>query len=46
MGLYVDDFIYFSSSNEVEEKFQRILFRLINIDFMGTVKWLLGTHFS
>ena len=46
MGLYVDDFIYFSSSNAVEEKFQRILSRLINVDFMGTVEWFLGTHFS
>ena len=46
MGLYVDDFIYFSSSNEVEEKFQHILSRLINVDVMGTVEWFLGTHFS
>ena len=46
MGLYVDDFIYFSSSNKVEEKFQRILSRLINVDFVRTIKWFLGTHFS
>jgi hypothetical protein len=46
MGLYVDDFIYFSNNTAVEEKFERILSRLINVDFMGTVEWFLGTHFS
>ena len=46
MGLYLDDFIYFSSSNKVEEKFQRILSFLIKVDFMRTVEWFLGTDFS
>ena len=41
MGLYVDDFIYFSNNAAVEEKFQRILSQLINVDFMGTVEWFL-----
>jgi hypothetical protein len=46
MGLYVDDFIYFSISNKVDEKFQHILSRLINVYFTGTVKWFLGMYFS
>ena len=44
MELCVDDFIYSSSSNKVEEKFQSILSCLINVDFMRTVEWFLGTH--
>ena len=46
MGLYVDDFVFFSPDGAVEEKFQRILSRLVKVDFMGTVEWFLGTHFS
>ena len=45
VGLYVDDFVYFSSADEVEAKFQRILGRLLPVDFMGDVEWFLGTHF-
>ena len=46
LGLYVDDFIYFSCDDEVEARFQRILSRLIKVEFMGVVEWFLGTHFS
>ncbi len=46
LGLYVDDFVFFPNSTDVENKFQRILSQLINVEFMGTVEWFLGTHFS
>jgi hypothetical protein len=46
LGLYVDDFVYFSSDPAVEEKFQRILKQMITVHFMGMVEWFLGTHFQ
>ncbi|KAL7547756.1 hypothetical protein ACHAWF_011034 [Thalassiosira exigua] len=46
MGLYVDDFVYFSSSDETEKKFERLLAQHIMVDFMGTVEWFLGIHFQ
>jgi len=44
--LYVDDFIFFSPDDAVEQKFQRILSNLIKVDVMGVVEWFLGIHFS
>ncbi len=46
LGLYVDDFVYFSANAVVEEKFQRILKELVTVNFMGTLEWFLGTHFQ
>jgi len=46
LGLYVDDFVYFSEDPDVEAKFARLLKEQIMLDFMGTVKWFLGTHFQ
>jgi len=46
LGLYVDDFIFFSTCDKVEAKFQDILSRLLTVDFMGIVEWFLGVHFS
>ena len=46
LGLYVDDFVYFSASDEVEAKFQRILSKMIDVEFMGVVEWFLGTQFT
>ena len=46
LGLYVNDFVIFSTCDAVEEKFQEILSRLITVDFMGIVEWFLGDHFS
>jgi len=45
VGLYVDDFVYFSEDPEVERRFEQLLSSLITVDFMGTVDWFLGTHF-
>jgi hypothetical protein len=46
LGLYVNDFVYFSEDSEVEAKFQKLLKALISVDFMGAVEWFLGIHFQ
>ena len=46
LGLYVDDFVFFSEDPAVEAKFQRLLQAEATVDFMGTVEWFLGTHFQ
>ena len=46
LGLYVDDFVFFSTCDAVEVKFQMILPRLLTVNFMGVVEWFLGIHFS
>jgi hypothetical protein len=37
VGIYVGDIIYFSSSNEVERKFEGLLSKIGDVDFMGQV---------
>ncbi len=46
LGLYVDDFVYFSEDPEVESLFERLLWERVKVDFMGLVEWFLGIHFS
>ena len=46
VGLYVDDFVYFSDDPEVEKLFCRLLSERCKVDFMGIVEWFLGVHFS
>jgi hypothetical protein len=46
VGIYVDDIIYFSSSDKVERKFEELLSTLGTVDFMGQVSLFLGTEFS
>jgi len=46
VGIYVDDFVYFSEDAAVESRFENILKSDFKIDFMGTVNWFLGTHFK
>ena len=46
IGLYVDDFVYFSKDPEVESLFKRLLQDQVKVDFMGLVEWFLGIHFS
>jgi len=38
LGLYVDDFVFFSTSDEVEKKFQSVLSHLIKVNFMDIVE--------
>ena len=46
LGLYVDDFVYFSEDPDVEARFENLLHDQVKVDFMGTVEWFLGTHFQ
>ena len=44
--LYVDDFVYFSPSTDVESFFESALKQRLNVDFMGDAEWFLGIQFS
>ena len=46
LGLYVDDFVYFSEDPATEALFECLLHERIKVDFMGLVEWVLGIHFS
>jgi hypothetical protein len=46
VGIYVDDIIYFSASNQVESKFEELLSSIGSVDFMGRVSLFLGIEFS
>jgi hypothetical protein len=42
LGVYVDDFTYFSTSDAVEEAFEQALSLELKIDWMGELAWFLG----
>ncbi len=46
VGMYVDDFVYFSDDPEIEKLFCRLLSKRCKVDFMDIVEWFLGVHFS
>ena len=46
LGLYVDNFVYFSEDSAIEKRFERLLAAKLKVKFMGTVNWFLGTHFK
>jgi hypothetical protein len=46
MGLYNNNFVYFSEDPAVKTLFERLLREWIKVDFMGLVEWFLGIHFS
>ena len=46
LGLYVEDFVYFSKDLAVEALFERLLQERVKVEFMGLVEWFLGIHFS
>ncbi len=46
LGIYVDDFVYFSEDPAVEALFKPLLHEQVKVDFMGLVEWFLGVHFS
>ncbi len=46
LDLYIDNIVYFSKDPAVEQKFEALLSQIITVEFMGTVKWFLGTHFQ
>jgi hypothetical protein len=46
LGLYVDDFIYFSESDEVELKFEKDFGALLDTDFNNKIGYFLGVKFT
>ena len=44
--MYVDDFIFYSTDPEEEQRFKEELAKHIKVDFMGDVDYLLGTAFT
>ncbi len=46
MGVYVDDFVFYSTDPAEEELFQTELAKYITVDFMGDVDYFLGTAFQ
>jgi hypothetical protein len=46
IGLYVDNFVYFSEDLAVEALFERLLQEHVKVNFMGLVEWFLGINFS
>ena len=46
VGLYVDDLVYYSKSDKVEEWFESNLKSHVKVDFMGDVSWFLGQRYD
>lgn len=46
LGLYVDDFVYYSKSPEVEQKFKKDFSSKITMDLNGEVDYFLGIKFN
>jgi hypothetical protein len=46
LGLYVDNFVYFSEDPAIETLFERLLTEWVKVDFIGLMEWFWGIHFS
>ncbi|KAL7502147.1 hypothetical protein ACHAWX_002186 [Stephanocyclus meneghinianus] len=46
VGLYVDDFVFYSESTNEEQFFHQTLSSQCNVEFMGPVNHFLGTAFT
>ena len=46
LGLYVDDFIYFSTNRKVEEKFEKSFKAKLDMDLSGDISYFLGIKFT
>ena len=46
IGLYVDDFVFFSESSAEEKRFESLLSERIKVDFMGEAEFFLGQAFE
>ena len=46
IGLYVDDFVFYSTSQAEEDLFQKLFQAKLQVDFMGDVDYFLGTAFT
>jgi hypothetical protein len=45
IGLYINNFVYFSEDPAVEALFECLLQECVKVNFMGLVEWFLGIHF-
>ena len=46
VGVYVDDFVYFSADAAAEKWFETKLCELLTVDFMGVVSYFLGCRYQ
>jgi hypothetical protein len=46
LALYVDNFIFFSLDDDVEQYFQNALSQKLKVDFLGEAEWFLGMKFN
>eukprot|EP00956_Cyclotella_meneghiniana_P012602 scaffold17913_cov36-Cyclotella_meneghiniana.AAC.1 len=46
VGIYVDDFVFYSTDPAQEQLFMEALKKRVVVDFMGPVDWFLGTAFT
>ena len=46
VGLYVDDFVFYSTDQAEEDLFQKLFQNRLTVDFMGDVDYFLGTAFT
>ena len=46
IGLYVDDFVFYSTNSAEEDLFQSEFQKSLQVDFMGDVDYFLGTAFT
>ena len=46
LRLYVNDFVYLLEDASIKQRFERLLASKLRLEFMGTVKRFLGTHFE
>ena len=46
VGLYVDNLIYYSPSDKVEEWFENGFRSHLKVDFMGDASWFLGQRYE
>jgi hypothetical protein len=46
VGCYVDNFIYYSTSDDTEKWFETNLAERVKVEFMGMVAWFLGIFFE
>ena len=46
VGLYAEDFLFYSSDTAQEELFKTLLQYHVQVNFMGNVDYLLGTSFT
>jgi hypothetical protein len=46
LAIYIDDFLYFSLDDKVEQYFQTAISRKLKVDFLGDAEWYLGIKFD